>query len=387
MRGYLREKRPGYWELVVALPPDPVTRKRRQKRQTFRGGRRGAEDALRRLCNEVAGGRYRGTEQTVAYLLARWTEHAGPSWSPRTAEKVEEVIRLHIAPAIGSRPLAKLAPADLDKLYRTMSANGLSAARVRTAHSVIRRALAQAERWEWVERNVAAKASPPSVRQPEVKAPTPAEVLEAIAAAEDRYPGLALFLHLAAVTGARRGELCGLRWSDVDLAAGAVRISRAIVEVRDDRSLLVKEPKAGRGRTVAVDPATAERVRTHMAAMAERAMVNGVALVSDPYVFSHSARAKALNGSVPWRPYDVSRYWRRVREGAGLQHVQLRSLRHFSATQLIDGGIPLPTVSRRVGHSRQSTTSDVYVAWLPHGDQEAARVIAERLSPPRTVQR
>ncbi len=382
MEGTLRQKRPGYWEVRADVGRDPVTGKRRQKSHGFPAAtRREAEKEKRRFLAEVDAGRHRATEESFGQLLEAWYAGRVSGWSPTTTERNRSLLDKHILPALGSKPLSKLRPADLDRFYDRLAKVGQAPASIRKAHSIMRSALNLGERWEWVDRNPAALASPPVVRKIEVVAP-PASMVQAVMAEAARYPGFPLFLRLAGVTGARRGELCGLRRGDIDLAGGSLRISRGVIVVAN--KIQVKTPKTNDGRSVDLDADTIEALAAHLAHIAARAAGQGVELVADPYLFSEPMRSKRLDGSEPWNPREVSRRWRSVRDAVGGEG-RLHSLRHFVATQLLAGGTPLPTVSRRLGHRRTSTTSDIYAAYVPASDRAAADLMGERLKskPPR----
>ncbi len=379
VKGTLRQKRPGYWEMRVEAGADPVTRRRRQLSRGFRGTKKEAERALRDFAREVDAGRHGGTDQTVAALLKEWVSHAGPSWSPTTRERNRQVIEGHILPAIGAKSLARLRARDLDRLYDRMTAAGSASGTVRKAHAIIHRALRQAKKWEWVAENVADDASPPVVHQQEIRSPTPAQV-RAVMAEAARFPGFPMFLRLAATTGARRGEVCGLRWSDIDLAVCALRINRAVIQVGG--AITIKDVKTHQGRTVALDDETAAELAAHGERMRARAAAAGVQLVADPFLFSEPARSLMLDGSEPWRPSEASRRWSRVRAAAGVPGLKLHSLRHFTATQALDAGVPLRTVSARLGHRRTSTTSDIYAGFIPASDRLAADAMGDRLRRP-----
>src|SRR5207248_5999057 len=104
----------------------------------------------------------------------------------------------------------------------------LSPARVLKVHSILRAALRQAVRWQMITDNPATHASPPRPVRPPVQAPTPDDVARLLAAAQAEDPEFALYLRLAAVTGARRGELCALRWDDIDLERGQFGVARPL---------------------------------------------------------------------------------------------------------------------------------------------------------------
>lgn len=372
----MRERRPGYWELRVYVGVDPVTRRQRYAVRCLRGTRREADRALRALAQEVDASQHRSTEGTLGMLLDRWYQHASPGWSPTTRSQVGLVIRRRVAPALGDRRLSELRAAHLDEWYRSLAAEGLAPATIRKAHNVIRRALRQGVQWGWLPGNVAASASPPPVRQAPICPPAPQTVRRLVEAAEGRGSWeLATLAALAASTGARRGELVGLRRSDVDLAGRSITIRRAVVidEQAGGGAWLVKDTKGHQARRIAIGDATARRLEQAMDRAEERAQAADVALVDDPWVLS-----RAVNGAEPWRPDLASLAWRRLCADLGVK-CRLHDLRHFTATQLLDAGIPVRTVAGRLGHRNAATTLNVYAGWVPARDQEAADLIEGRL--------
>ncbi len=151
--------------------------------------------------------------------------------SPTTLHEYRRMTRALEAGAIATCPIRKLTAKDLDDLYGHLATHGLatpkargplSAASINRYHDMIKAALRQAVRWGWLETNPANSATPPTERRTKAAPPTPAELRAMIAAAAAKDPAQGVLLALAATTGGRRGELCALRWSDVDLDAGLV---------------------------------------------------------------------------------------------------------------------------------------------------------------------
>lgn len=355
------QRRGDRWRIVVEAPRDPVTGKRRQVVRTLDGNlkRRDVDDVLARLLVEVGAGQHSGPDTTLDGLIDAWLHVAQLSPTTRldygyARTKIPERLRQTL--------VHKLTARDLDALYADLAAAGLGPDRIRRVHGIVRRALAHAVRWGWVARNVAVDASPPAPASASPKPPTVDEVRRLLAAADGE---LVTWLRLEAGLGARLGEMCALRWSDVDLDAGVVTIQRSIARTKG--GIVAKSTKTERARTVALDAFSAAALREHRREAAERALALGLALPSDAYVFARDA-----TGMTPWRPDSLSRKVRKLRERIGLDHVELRSLRHFVITQLLAAGVDVRTVAGRAGHKRTSTTLDIYAAFVPVQDRHAA---------------
>lgn len=372
--GSIREIREGYYELRVSAPSPLAGGRPRQISRGFRGSRKGAQQALARLVSEVGGGRHVATEGTVAMLMERWLAHVEPRLAESTMRRYEIAARSHIIPVLGDVELRKLAPTDLDRLYRRMERAGDKPASVRKVHQVMRSALRQAVRWRWVHENVATDASPPPVRTAEVRPPTTEEVRTLLAAAEKYSPEFGAFAMLAVTTGCRRGELCALRWCDVDLEDRSALIGRSVTA-----SGAVKDTKTHRVRRIALGAETARRLadyRLYCEARAARALVD---YGDDAYLFSGVA-----SGARPWVATSPTSMWAAVRRSVGLDHVRLHDLRHGAVTTQLAGGIPVLTVAGRAGHGDGRTTQAVYGHFLAASDRTAAALMDQVLGPDAT---
>jgi len=381
MRGHLRKRGSG-WELRAYAGIDPLTNRQKYVTRSFRGGKRDAEEALARFVTEVSGGGHAAQDTTVGDLIRQWLDLARSELSPTTARGYDWIVKTYITPTLDKVPLAKLKTAQLDRLYAHLRERGgqdgkpLSAATVRQVHAIVRRALQQGVRWGWITVNPATLASPPRVRTLELAPPDPAQVVKLIQTAAANDPDFGCYLHLAVTTGARRGELCGLRWKDVDIEAGALTISRAIVEAA--HSVLVeKDTKTHASRRIALDADTVDALRAHRKRAEERAGACAVQRRDDAYVFSADP-----DGRRPWAPNDVTKDFIRLRKAAKLPTVRLHDLRHFAATRLLAAGVPVRTVSGRLGHSNAATTLGVYAHFVEESDREAAAMLGALVAAP-----
>jgi integrase len=372
--GFIR-KRGDAWQVIVYAGRDPITGRKRQLSRNVRGTKREAQAVRARLLVEVDEGRHITTGATFGDLVEQWFEHASPDWSPKTTAETRRLVDRVVKPRLADVQLKRLKTADLDRMYASLRKSGghsggpLSPATVRRVHTVVRRALQQGVRWGWLSFNPAVHASPPRVPRTNITPPTPEDVqkLLDLAAAED--PPLATFLHLAAATGARRGELCALRWSDIDTDADTLFIGRGLVHGPD--GLVERGTKTHAARRIALDAATLDVLARQRRRGVEQALQCGVHLADDARIFSFDPA-----GETPWRPDVVTNRFGKLRRHAGLQSVRLHDLRHYVATRLIGAGVPVRTVSGRLGHANAATTLNVYSAFMEASDRDAAELLA-----------
>lgn len=292
--------------------------------RTVHGTRADARAALQRLVVEAGDGLHGDGTLTVGDLLEQFM--ASATLGATTRADWMSVTRRHLVPAFGEMPLWKLMARDCDQLYGRMRATGLGPSRVRCAHVVLHRAVAQAVRWGWLPRNPVSAATRPAVPRPMIVPPSVRTVRAALAAAETSDPSLWCYLLVAVATGARRGEVCALRWCDVDLDDQFVRISQSVSQTTSE-GVVVKCTKTDRARVVSITrAATAALVQRQRDAMrsAERAECT---LAPSSFVFSADAR-----GEQPWPPAVATRRWKQLRGEIGLGRVRIHDLRHYVDT-------------------------------------------------------
>lgn len=366
-------KRGATWTAHVNMSQDG------QRRQAKRGGfrtKREAEDALRRLIDEMERAPALATERlTVADYLTEWLDHrvAMRSLKASTVQSYRSKIGTYIVPAVGAVPLRKLDARHLDALYRGMASKGLSARSIRYVHALIRKALHDAVRGGLIPTNAADRANPPSssaARAPKFRVWTPGELATFLSRVESSEYGPAI--RFAAMTGARRAEVCALRWGDLDLEAGVATIRRSVTEIAGGR-LIESSPKSGRERAVALDPATVAALKRHRAEQAAVRLMCGASWHDTDLVFP-------LGDGRPMRPDVLSNAFRRLATTAGVPRIRLHDLRHGHATVLVEAGVDPATVSSRLGHATTQFTLDVYVKPSVERQAQAAQIFADRIA-------
>lgn len=372
MKGSKRKRGAG-WELRAYAGQDPVTGKKRWRSHTIPAcSARAADDALRDWCRTVARGRGGSGSTTLSDLIAEWVDMIEPERSPTTIVNYRTIATRHIEPALGRKAIATLTAADLDRFYRGLAEHGLAPATIQRVHAVVRGALSQAVRWDWLEGNVAQRARPPRVPKPELRGVSLDELAHLIATAWEQDPEFAMLLRLAAATGARRGELCGLQWRDLDGDVLAIR--RGVVCV--EGTVTVQGTKTHQERTVALDSGTVDLLAAYRQGMLERARHAEVRLGPQSYLWS-----RLPSGREPLRPDLVTGAFRRLAKACGCQGAHFHDLRHLHASTLLDQGQSIAVISERLGHAKISTTLDMYVTARQGRDREAADTFGRLLDP------
>jgi integrase len=392
----MRERSPGHWQLRAYVGRDPISGKPRQVTRTFKGGERAATKALVALVAEVEAGTFNRTTATVSQLLDKWLEAGEWSQRPRTHYENCRKIDGRIRPLLGHIQLAELEPDVIDAAYRKWLDDGLSTATVHKYHCILSAACRQAVKWGWIEAAPTARSTPPSVGRAEMKVPTPAQVSALIKAAEESDPVLSTAVALAALTGARRGELVALKWSDVDLMNGRVNIARSLTVARGERYMGPTKSRAS--RDLALDPIGVKLLNRRWAFMADLSDRARSPIVPDPYVLSYRA-----DGAISINPDTLTHGFRNLCEAMeqpaldklretvpGAKRTDLapgerwpyrfHDLRHFSVTTLIAAGVDVRTVANRHGHANATMTLNRYAHALPERDREAARLLGAALT-------
>lgn len=386
-RGHVR-KRSNSWSVVLELARDPETQRRRQKWLSGYRTRKDAERALADALSKLDRGVFVApTKQTFReFVEQEFLPSLRPSVRPSTYYSYDRNLRLHVLPTIGSRRLADIDAAALSALYGRLLVDGrkdqdagkpLSARSVAYVATIVGKVFRQAQDWDRIARNPAERARPPktapsAARRAQMVTWTGAEVARFLAAAQEHTD-----VHYAAwlmlvTTGLRRGELLGLRWSDVDLDAGraSIRQTLIVVVVNGRHEAQFGSPKTEQGRRqVALDATTVAALRTHRVMQAQQRLAAGPLYEDHDLVFAH-ADGRPLHPERFSRTFDqrVTRY--------GFRRIRLHDLRHTHATLALQTGVHPRVVQERMGHANVGITLGTYSHVTPAMDASAAEVIA-----------
>lgn len=378
MRGHIAKKGKRYYA-VIYEGINPVTGKERHRWHAAGSTRKEAERLLADLVKRQHDGDYRPPEKiTLGEYLERWLPTQRQPLAASSYSSYQRNIRLHVLPHIGSIPIQRLTPEDLDDLYAMLLANGrhnkgggpLNAKTVRHVHAVIHKALADAHRKGSVARNVADLADPPKISthaRPKMKVWNAGELRRFFELIEghDLYAAF----YVKANTGMRRGEVLGLTWRVVDF--DNARLSVAQTVTAPDYQLKVSDVKSAHSmRTIDLDERTVAVLRSWRKRQLEIYMQTGVRTDDSGFVFAKP------NGD-PLHPDFFSQAFERLIAKMDLPRIRLHDLRHTHATLLLKEGVPPKVVSERLGHSSVAFTMQVYQHVLPGMQADAAATFGQ----------
>ena len=350
--GNVRKRSDGRWEGRFTVGHDPLTGK-----QIFKNVLAKTQaEAKEKLKQAIAKSGKLDFTKTGKYTVGQWLDvwyenYAQIKMRPSSYSTYGGYIKNHIKPYIGDIPIEKLSTLDLQKLYKKLltegrvpriesknQPKGLSPKTVRNINQIISSAMDMAKEQKLILDNPCAKCSLPKVEHREMKTLQPEQL--AAFMNEAKNSGVYELYYLDLATGMRRGELLGLKWEDIDLKRGIIRVSRQVARIDGEvKEIPLKTKNSYRNIAIAQD--TVEMLK-EMKAKAR-----------SEYVFPSPTGG-------PISPDSVLHMLHRVLERAGLPKIRFHDLRHTSATLALQNGVDIKTVSGMLGHFSAGFTLDTY---------------------------
>jgi len=366
MRGHITKRSKDSYSIVLSLGNDPATGKRQRQWVTVKGTKKDAEKRLAELLHQIDTAIYmKPSKATIADYLQGWlTDYAKPNLSPRSFERYESIVRVHLIPEIGKIPMTQLRPSHLQKLHTAKLNEGLNPRTVRYHHIVLHKALQMALKWGLISRNPADSIEIPKSRHTEMQTWSEAEIIHFLKSAKDSQY-YALF-YTALFTGMRRSELLALRWKDIDFIYGQIYVNRSLHHLKDG-SYVFTQPKSIKSRrTIALPPSAFLILNEHREAKEAERLMLGKLLTDDDLVFS------TLEGR-PLRPNTITRAWSMQAARCGVKVIRFHDARHTHASLMLKQGIHPKIVQERLGHASIAITLDTYSHVTPGLQESAAK--------------
>lgn len=304
---------------------------------------------------------------TLEVLFERWFVDVMAREVVRsTIDNYRSIVKFHILPTLGRKKVDELTVAEVDQLLAAKIAAGLSPSTVHRIRAVLSQCLDQGIRWGVAQRNVARLSRSPKLIRPEGRTLSPEQARGLLASLRGHRNEALYTLMLS--TGMRRGEALGLKWGDVDLEGGVVRIRRSLK--REGGHIVTADTKTLKSRRAVNLPEPVVELLTRHRDQQEKQRVDlRAAWVETGFVFTSSI-------GTPIDPRNLYRDFQKVCENAGLSHWHPHELRHSAASLMLANGVKLQVVSQVLGHSSIRMTADVYGHILDPDREQAAKAMA-----------
>lgn len=309
---------------------------------------------------------YISTQITLDEYMQGWLTNAKTTKRQSTWLHYEELHRIYISPNSGGIKLKDLRAEHIQRLYNKLVGEGIGIHTIRKIHAVLHSALQQAVKIGSINHNPASLIDPPRKPTREMAILNESQVSQMLVTAKGhRWEAL---YHLAVVTGMRESELLGLKWTDLDWIRKYMKVERQLQRPAGNGVVFIS-PKTGYGkRSVALGERTIEILRHHYERQQGERLSAGDTWVESGLIFTSSI-------GTPIHQRNILRDFKTLLKQAGLPPIRFHDLRHTAASLMLNHGVSVIVVSRRLGHARTSITMDVYGHLIPSMQTEAAELI------------
>lgn len=354
MRGHIR-KRGSTYSIVVDIGRDE-NGKRKQKWFSGYKTKKEAERALADIIAKIEKGEYFEPKKiTLSQFLDEWLEvYCRPKLAPKTYKSYSEIVRLYFKPILGHIELTKLNPAVIQRYYNMLKEEKqLSDTTINYHHRLLRNALKHAVKWQYISKNPCDAVDAPKKRKVEMKVWSKEDIKKA----EKVFSNTPIFIHvmLAIYTGMRLGEICALKWEDINLKDGTCVVRRTVQRV--NKELIIKEPKTDSSiRVIALPQNIIELLKLEKKKQAETRMLFG-----SKYDTSYDGFISVWEDGRFKEPDYVSKKFHKILAATPeLPMIRFHDLRHTHATLMLASGVHMKVISERLGHSQIGITMDLY---------------------------
>jgi len=334
---------------------------------------RDCQDWIRRTLNQIDDGlTYASTKMKLQNYLSDWLDIKKSIFRSSTWSHYKQLILTYIAPNIGSITLKDLKTTDVQQLYSQLIRQQVGTPTIHKIHKLLHSSLTTAEETGLVTRNIVTYAHPPHEPFREMQILN-ADKVERFMVATHRHKYEPLF-HLAIVSGMRLRELLALRWEDIDWVKQSLQIQRQLSKTPNTGDMFQLLKTRSSKRALALGNETIQVLRDHHYQQWLQRLRAGDKWIDNGLIFTNSKGGPLCAGY-------ISQTFKKLLASTGIPPVRFHDIRHTNASLLISHGVPPTTVARRLGHSKTSTTLDVYSHLMEGQQHEAARLLDELITP------
>lgn len=319
----------------------------------------------------------------LADFCPQYLENVKQQLSPKTYENYERAINNYIIPALGHLYLKDICPVHIQKFVNMISGDGvrkdkrgerLAPSTVHRYYVILQSIMHNAYSLELISSNPTdrSKIKLPGLEEEKIEIYTKEQAEDMLDCLKEEPLMYQLLIHLAFVTGARRGELAALKWEDIDFSENTVKIRRSNYKLKGEE-IQSKATKTGKERTVAIPQYCVELLKAHRSEQALQRLSIGDQWINGNWVFTQ------WNGR-PMCPTTPTQWFSKFQKRHGLPHKKFHALRHSSATLLLGEGTNIKNVAARLGHTKITTTNR-YLHAIEKADKQAANIFEDIFSP------
>lgn len=334
--------------------------------------RKECQEWLREIKNQIDEGlNYESTKVSLQGFMETWLESSQATLKRSTLIHYNQVSKQYIFPELGDRKVIDLRTPQIQNFYNSLRTDNVGEHTIQKIHSVLHSALVQAVRSGLIVRNPASGSIPPTPKSREIRVLNIDQIQQLLRSAEgDQFQYL---YPLAITTGMRQMELLGLMWIDVDWENQTIDVSRQLTRPNGKKSTF-QTPKTKFGkRKISMGKKSISVLRDQHEYLLRQRERAGERWEEHGLVFPNSL-------GKPMRPRNLLRSFKILLDKAGLDDYRFHDLRHTSASLMLNKGIPLIIVSRRLGHSKPSITLDIYGHLIPGIENGAADLIDDLIT-------
>ena len=363
--GCIYRRKDGRWCAQVSLNGKRITKYAKTQHE--------CRDWVKQTLDKIEHGlTFEGAQLSLERYMQSWLSGKELSRRSSTVRNYRRYTDLYILPALGKLRLQAIVPAHIRQLYLRLQVEGKGARTIQLVHVTLRCAFAQAVKEGLIGYNPLEAVERPKVETKQFQIFTEEQARKFMMTAKG-HPYEALF-YLALTTGMRKGEILGLKWSDVDWEKSMLRVERQLQPVSfNGGALAPTKTKSGR-RQIKLGKGLLAMLELHRQRQETQKLLAGDRWKENGMIFTTSIGTYIDQTK-------VSREFKRILREADLPDIRFHDLRHTSLSFLLDRGTPVNTVQNRAGHSKASITTDIYGHSMAHSQDEAAEDIEEIVKP------
>ena len=314
------------------------------------------------------------TQITLEEFLTNSLASAKSTLRYKTWKQYDHIVRTHILPKLGKTKIVDLRPDQIQALYDCKAREGTGVRTIQLAHAVLRRFLNQAVAIGLIQNNPTSVTSPPKPQQKEMQILDDTQAQRLLITAKAIQPRNLALYQLAITSGMRQGELLGLKWQDIDWEKKTLRIQRQLSYGSRDGPAFSQLKTRSSARTIVIGTETLTLLKEHQQRQYSEMTKVGVRWKDHDLIFPSTV-------GTPFNPHNLIKQYKRLLLQAGLPTIRFHDLRHTAASLMLNHGIPVLIVSKRLGHAKPSITLDIYGHLIPSMQEQVAQLMDEVITP------